>query len=332
LTTEKARDEYRRLRRSFTPATGVTRTLAEHVTDIQYGDLPAPLVARAKIVVLEALGKMVSGARQDTSRKLLRYIRRLGGEPEATILYHGDKTHMGNAALANGAFGYGATASVVVPATLAVGEKMFANGHEVVTALITGWETQERLAAATLTTPQERPLHPLSTFGPFGAAVAAAKLLRLGVDAMEDTLTCCTAQAAGTLQAQAMGSESERLVPGFAASYGVMAARMAQQGISGARDILEGRAGFYMCIAGLREDGTPKYDLDAITHAFGSTWRIGQREPRPMDEIIAEFKSDAGQAEIAPARQDDVIERVNTLEEQDDLFTILADLDRQRTG
>ena len=231
MTAEKARAEYRKLRRSFTPATGVTRSLAEHVATIQYGDLPAPLVARAKVVVLEALGKMVAGARHATSGKLLQYVRHLGGAPEATILYHGDKTHMGNAALANGAFGYGATASVVVPATLAVGETMFANGHEVVTALLTGWETQARLAAATRATPQERPLHPLSTFGPFGAAVATAKLLRLDVDAMEDTLTCCTAQAAGTLQARATGSESERLVPGFAASYGVLAARMAQQGI-----------------------------------------------------------------------------------------------------
>jgi 2-methylcitrate dehydratase PrpD len=294
------------------------------VANIQYGDLSPPLVARAKVVVLESLGKMVSGARQDTSRKLLQYVRRLGGAPEATILYHGDKTHMGNAALANGAFGYGATASVVVPATLAVGEKMFANGHEVVTALLTGWETQERLAAATLATTEERPLHPLSTFGPFGAAVAAAKLLRLDVNAMEDALTCCTAQAAGTLQAQATGSESERLVPGFAASYGVLAALMAQQGISGARDILEGRAGFYMCIAGLREDGTPKFDVDRITQAFGSTWRIEQGEPRSMEETIEAFRSDADQAEIDSARQDDVIERVNTLEEQDDLFTILA--------
>jgi 2-methylcitrate dehydratase PrpD len=318
LTSEKARAEYLKLRRSFSPATGVTRRLAEHVSNIQYSDLPTPLVARAKVVVLEALGKMVSGARQDTSRKLLQYVRRLGGAPEATILYHGDKTHMGNAALANGAFGYGATASVVVPATLAVGEKMFANGHEVVTALLTGWETQERLAAATRTTPQERPLHPLSTFGPFGAAVAAAKLLRLDIDAMEDTLTCCTAQAAGTLQAQATGSESERLVPGFAASYGVLAALMAQQGISGARDILEGRAGFYMCIAGLHEDGTPKFDVDRITQAFGSTWRIEQVETRPMHETTDAFRSDADQAEIDPARQDD-------------LFTILASLVRQRT-
>ena len=118
MTAEKARAEYRKLRRRFTPATGVTRSLAEHVANIQYGDLPASLVARAKVVVLEALGTMVAGARHATSRKLLQYVRRLGGVPEATILYHGDKTHMGNAALANGAFGYGATASVVVLALL----------------------------------------------------------------------------------------------------------------------------------------------------------------------------------------------------------------------
>jgi 2-methylcitrate dehydratase PrpD len=248
---------------------------------------------------------------------------------DATCIYYGGKTNVYNAALVNGTFCHDARESVVIPATLAIAEKEMANGYEVTTAIVLGWEVTLRLsAAAAPTVPLNRPLHPISTFGPFGAAVAAGKILRQSNFDMENSITNSPAQAAGTLQSTLTDGESERLVSGFAASYGLRAANWACKGISGARDILEGNAGFYMCICGLNDDGTPKFDVDKINDEFGEKWYIRYNQAISARETEARFKEHAILAGITKHKQEKVIEIVNYLEEQDDVNELISNLVR----
>jgi 2-methylcitrate dehydratase PrpD len=296
---------------------------------VEYGDIPLDLIRLIKLVVLEAAGHMVAGALRGSSRKVLRYVRRLGGSPDATCLYYGDRTNIHNAAFVNGAFGHGARESVVIPAALAVAEKELADGHEVLTAIAAGWEVALRLSAAAPSIPQQRPLNPISTFGPFGAAVAAGKLLRFSESYMENAVTCCPAQAAGTMQSTISGGESGRVVSGFASSYGLRAATMAQQGISGARDMLEGRRGFFMCIAGLNDDGTPRFDVDKVIDDFGDRWYIRTAaSTHSAEAVMLQFQRDAACAGLAQCTQDTVIDLVNRLETQSDMTDLITHLVR----
>jgi 2-methylcitrate dehydratase PrpD len=310
------------------PNAGVTRELATRLVEVEYGDIPRELIPLAKRAVLEAVGHMVAGALRESSRQVLRYVRRIGGSPDATCLYYGDRTNVHNAALVNGAFGHGARESVVLPAAFAVAEREIADGHEVLTAFIAGWEVVLRLAAAAAPSiPHQRPLDPVATFGPFGAAVAAGKLLRFNASVMENALSCCPAQAAGTLQASVTGGESGRVVSGFASTYGLRAATMAQRGISGARDMLEGRRGFYMCIAGLNDDGTPRFDVDEILDGFGERWHVrSAASARSAADVTSTFRRDAAAAGLLPRAQDTVIDRVTHLEMQSDMTPLISNL------
>lgn len=319
---------YRALVREYEPRAGVTRELAERVVEVEYGDIPLELIHLAKMVVLEAVGCMVAGALRDSSRRVLRYVRRIGGSPDATCLYYGDRTNIHNATLVNGAFGTDARDSVVLPAAFAVAEREIADGHEVLTAFIAGWEVMLRLAAATAQwIPHQRPLDPIATFGPFGAAVAAGILLRFNASIMENAISCCPAQAAGTLQATVAGGESGRVVSGFASTYGLRAATMAQRGISGARDILEGRRGFYMCIAGLNDDGAPRFDIDKVIDGFGERWYVrSAASAHSAEDVTTRFRRDAAVAGLPQRTQDEVIDYINRLEVQNDLTPLIANL------
>jgi 2-methylcitrate dehydratase PrpD len=117
-------------------------------------------------------------------------------------------------------------------------------------------------------------LDPVATFGPWGATAVAGQLLAFHGDDMENALSLSSGQAAASLQATQTGGEVTRLHPGFAAMYGLRAARLAQLGLSGAREILEGPMGFLMCVAGLKADETPNFDVARINEGFGDEWYI----------------------------------------------------------
>lgn len=269
---------------TFKPKSGVTSDLVKNVVGLEYGDIPRKIIDLAKAGILDALGCMLAGAIQESSQKALRFVRSQGGAPQCTIAYYGDRTTLYHAALANGAFCHGwefddatefgmSCESVIVPAALAVAQKEIREGHRLITAVVVGWETMCRLGAAATWVPVRRPLHPISTFGPFGAAVAAGKLLGFREFDMENAISLCTGQAAATLQATQTGGESARLHGGFAGSYGLRCAYMARQGLSGAREILEGNMGFFQCVCGLHDDDkTPRYDVDKVNEGFGEKW------------------------------------------------------------
>jgi len=319
--------------RSYVPRTGITTELAKNVVRLEFGDIPTELIDLTKMAVLEAAGCMVAGALRGSSRKVLHYARGLGGKPEATCIYYGDRTNIHNAALVNGAFCHGAWESVVIPATLASAEKGMVNGHEVLTAIVLGWEVRLRLAAAAPLVPLRRPFDPVATFGPFGAAVATGKVQRFSESEMENAISCCPAQAAGTLQTTVTGDESASVVSGFAANYGVRAATMARQGVSGARDMLEGRRGFFMCIAGLDNDGAPRFDIDQVNDRFGERWYVKDVVPTvSVEEVKARFRRDAMSAGIAGAKQEQVVEIVESLETQNDVDALISGLVLEGVG
>jgi len=321
----------------FVPKKDVTKELSEHIARLEYGDLPCDVVFSVKVALLDTIGQMFFGATARSSRKIINYVRAIGGRHEATCIYYGDRTNIYNAALANGAFCSGlelpntskperSFGNVVAPAALATCEREMANGHELITSLALGLEATLRLASAAPNLPARRPLNPISTFGPFGAAIAAGKILRMDSFGLENAISCCPAQAAGTMQGSFDGSESERLVSGFASSYGLKAAGMAKKSVSGARNMLEGKAGFFMCISGLNRDGTPKFNIDRVNEGFGEKWRLRDSFSSDLQSAQATCKRLLVQAGMPEERSQTVTEIVRNLEDADDVTRLLSDL------
>src|SRR5690606_39164031 len=82
------------------------------------------------------------------------------------------------------------------------------------------------------------------TCGVFGAAIAAGRLLGLDADGLQNALGLAASYSSGLSQFFVSGSDVKRLHAGKAAAQGLEAALLAQAGLSGPPDAIEGAQGF----------------------------------------------------------------------------------------
>jgi hypothetical protein len=63
-------------------AMATTETLVNFVMDTNYGDFPDGVAEAAKNLVLDCLGAMLFGVREEASQMVIRYAKASGGVPE----------------------------------------------------------------------------------------------------------------------------------------------------------------------------------------------------------------------------------------------------------
>ncbi|MBW1962125.1 MAG: MmgE/PrpD family protein, partial [Deltaproteobacteria bacterium] len=157
----------------------------------------------------------------------------------------------------------------VVPAALAVAQKKGGvSGKEFITAVILAVDLVCRLAVSV---PVFRGWHVTSTFGIFGAALAAGLILKLPQDSLADALGIAYSQAAGTRQGRLEGSLTKRLQPALACQAGVLAALLAQRGITGPREWIEGSWGLAR-VYGDSHESIKQQSIEKLHAALGKTF------------------------------------------------------------
>ncbi|PUE31652.1 MmgE/PrpD family protein [Limnohabitans sp. Hippo4] len=129
-----------------------------------------------------------------------------------------------------------------IATALAQAQACLASGLDFLTAVVAGYEISTRIGA-TLGRAHYHYWHNTGTVGTFGAAAAAASLLRLDSKAYTHALCTAATLASGLQQAFRMDSMSKPLHAGHAAQAGLMAAQMAQAGVTGSLDVIDGEAG-----------------------------------------------------------------------------------------
>jgi len=257
---------------------GETRALANFCAKLSYEDLPPTVVEKVKECLLDWLGSALAGSSLKPAAILVSLVEEFGGTPESTLINHKGKTSCINAALVNGVMSHIIElddvhrdsilhpAAPVIPAALALSEKLGANGRTFIDAIVAGYETAIRIGEA-VGTSHYKFWHNTGTCGTFGAAVAAGKVLGLDEESMAYTLGNAGTQASGLWEFLAEGAMSKHLHPGKAASNGVLSALLAQKGFTGSTTILEGERGF--CPATSRD-----YKLEKITEGLGKKYKI----------------------------------------------------------
>ena len=136
-----------------------------------------------------------------------------------------------------------------IAAALAVSQGASFSGSDFLRAVIAGYEISTRIGAA-MGKAHYRYWHNTGTIGCFGAAAAAAEALQLDEARFAHALATVATFAAGLQQAFRMDSMSKPLHAGRAAEAGVSAALMAQAGVIGSLDVMEGDAGFGRAMGG----------------------------------------------------------------------------------
>lgn len=133
-------------------ATGITGQLAHYMAEARQQSLPPEVAQAGKHRILDSLGAIVSGSRLKAGELAIRYVRLLGGVPEASVLATAMKTSAVNAALANGMFGHADETDdfepvtkahpgcSVVPAALTMAEREGSSGEELLRAVVLGYD------------------------------------------------------------------------------------------------------------------------------------------------------------------------------------------------
>jgi 2-methylcitrate dehydratase PrpD len=230
---------------------GATVQLAEFLAKTNYQDLPAPVIEKTKELIIDQLGSLWP-ARRCPGTVVLSIVQDM--ESAAS----GDGTFINSleyAALVNGTFGHGFelddyctpcgahVGCVVFPAALAVGAKVRATGADFLGAFALGAESVVRLGFAfTVRGIAARGFHSTSVYGPFGAAVAAGKLLKLNKESCYP-FGLPGSHYSGTTEYDQTGGDIRRLHAGIAGMAGIRAAYLAKKGFTAPPTILEGKNG-----------------------------------------------------------------------------------------
>jgi 2-methylcitrate dehydratase PrpD len=257
--------------------------LARNLININYEALPQDVVEATKKEILDILGVAVGGSAKPGVKELREIVAEWGGKEESTILCYGDRVPAPNAAQVNATMGHaldyddtgdGPThpSVVIVPTCLAVAErKGKLNGRELITAVALGVDMMCRLGSAFRLGLKTMPVgghpgagwHLTPLYGFLSAAGVAGRILGLDEDRLVNALGIAYHQCSGNGQCVNEGALTKRMGPGFAAKGGITAALMAEKGITGARDCLEGELGLY----NLYHQG--RYDAEPLTADLG---------------------------------------------------------------
>ena len=253
-----------------------TETLAKLIAETRYESMPREVIEAAKVVILDGIGVMLAGSREEPSRIVADYVRDMGGNPQCSVFGQGFSTSPVMAAFANGVAGHvldyeamwhPAThpTSPTLPPILALAEMHNPSGTDVLAALVVGFEVQGRLRLASASL-DLRGFHPPGLVGVMGSAASSARLL--GLDCHKTRMALAIAASrAGSLAAN-IGSMTKSTHCGNAARMGLESAMLAARGLTGNEEIMEHPSGYGRVLFG---EG---FDMEAVTQNFGNPYRI----------------------------------------------------------
>lgn len=231
-----------------------TMRMTEFASQTTYEMLPPNVVELSKRVLLDTIGVMLAATTLEKKAVLpiIKLVKEGGGKEESTILAFGGKVPCWNAAFANGALSHAldysttdsrgvAPGGSTVPAALAMAERIrHTSGKQLITAIAVGNEVVMRIGAAISRNPMGFGWLSTMLLGVFGAAVTAGKLAGLGPKPMMDALGNALHQAGGTWEMAEDPDGSFRAIRNsFVNQTGVLAALLAQEGVSGQRILWE---------------------------------------------------------------------------------------------
>lgn len=260
------------------------RPILKHVAGYRAKDLPPRVTRLTKRFILDTLAVTLAGGRAPGCQQILDQLAAWGGKPEAFVA-GGGRLPAPYAALANSLMGHALdyddthepadvhAFSVVLPAVLACAEVAGrATGPDLIAATAIGTDIAYRLGIAIKV---YRGWHPSATCGIFGGALAAGRILGLDRTALHNAAGIAYSLASGNFQCILDGSLTKRLQPAFAARGAVEAAILAHRGVTGAKEVLEGKFGFFP----LYEAGA--YERSALHDRLGERFEVEGTSMKP---------------------------------------------------
>jgi 2-methylcitrate dehydratase PrpD len=256
-----------------------TQALCEFLAAIRYEDLPAAVVARTEELFLDWFASALAGKGERPIAIMDKFAVAMGpADGPAEILTSRKHSSPLFAALVNGAASHFVEqddlhnssvlhpGTVVFPAVLAAAQDSGASGKDLIAAAVAGYECGVRVGEF-LGRSHYKVFHTTGTAGKLAAAAGVAHVLKLDARQMQHALGSAGTMAAGLWEFLRDAADSKQLHTAKAAADGLMAAYIARDGFTGAREIFEGRQGM---AAGMTSDADAKW----LTDGLGTRWAL----------------------------------------------------------
>lgn len=262
------------------PTEGLTEKVATWVADLDFEDVPAGVVARSKIALADYLAVAAAAAQFSTPLDSLLAVARAqaGGGGGCCVIGRQDRLPAMWAAMCNGGSAHylelddGHTQAhahpgvTVIPALLAVGESAGVTGRDLLTAMAAGYELTIRLGRTVSPAAQyDRGFHIPGLIGMFAATAAVAKLRGLRAGRIVDALGNIALGPITPFNTFAQGAPVKDLYGGWPAAMGILGVDLAEQGITGSPNLLEGPMGWLQVVVG---DGASPGFFDDLPQAW----------------------------------------------------------------
>ena len=269
----------------------VTKKLVDFIISTEFEDIPNPVIHEAKRVLLDSIACALGGITTVKGRLGIAWAKRLGGIPEASILGMGDRLSCTSAAFANGelinALDYDAIlvgshiTPFIIPAALALSEKVKSTGKNLITAVAIGHEIAARMAIA-LTWLMNIDMNGegkvVTKFPPvygysqsvFGGIAAACKILKFNENKTKHAFGIVGSIAPVNSMVKWWNTPpaalAKYLMAGWVAQTEITAALLAHAGYTGISDILDGEDGFW------KYSGSLKWEPEKVIKDLGREW------------------------------------------------------------
>jgi len=256
-----------------------TEALSAFLASIRYESLPEHVVARTEELFLDWLASALAGRNARPVAIIEQFANIMGpSQGPSEILTSRRRSSPFFAALVNGAASHFVEqddlhnssvlhpGTVVFPAVLAAGQHAGVSGKALIAAAVAGYECGVRVGEF-LGRSHYRIFHTTGTAGKLAAAAGVAHVLKLDARQTQDCLGSAGTMAAGLWEFLRDAADSKQLHTAKAAADGLMAAYIARDGFTGARQILEGKQGM---AAGMSSDADPRW----LTEGLGKRWAL----------------------------------------------------------
>ncbi len=264
-----------------------TLKFAKWTSQLRFEDIPREVGEYTKLLILDSFGIAILGSTMVLGRMLTNHIKEFGANGRACIWGDGFRSDVMNAAMANGAFmhcteledchrwSFHHATCATVPAAMAFADQYGASGQDLITAVTAGIEVTCRIGVGTrlAADANKRGWHAVGALGGFGGAITFGKLLQMDEKKMAQALSLGGTQPVGIWAT--CYDMSKRFHAGKGASNGVLAALLANRGVTGGTEILEAKHGSFSQIM------CDNFDLGVMTRGLGREWETSKTALKP---------------------------------------------------
>ncbi|NWF55694.1 MAG: MmgE/PrpD family protein [Syntrophaceae bacterium] len=232
--------------------------LVQNLIKLGYEDIPPQVLGATKKSIVDTFAALLAGTSAQGCPEVIAQALEWGGKEEGTIFHYGKKVPAFLAALANGMMaravdfddvfepGTMHASASIVPAALAAAEmKGGLSGKQFLAAVTLGIDMICRMGRTNKIPSGLSGMNVTFQYACFGCAGVVGRILGLDEEKMVHAMGLAYTQTAGNSQNLLEGTLATRFSQGLAAQSGVYAAIFARRGITAAREVLEGKFGYY---------------------------------------------------------------------------------------